>query len=83
MTEQLKLRILEIANSGTIGSSEMGPISTTICTLANGFDRLGHSVTVCDTTALGPRCKLNPRIRVVIVPLEKKWPRLFGHLPAR
>ena len=83
MTEQLKLRILEIANSGTIGSSEMGPISTTICTLANGFDRLGHSVTVCDTTALGPRCNLNPRIRVVIVPLEKKWPRLFDHLPAK
>jgi glycosyltransferase involved in cell wall biosynthesis len=83
MTEQRKLRILEIAISGTIGVSDMGPVSATICALANGFDALGHFVTVCDTTAVGPRCNLNPRIRLVTVPLEKRWPRLFEKLPAK
>ena len=71
MTEQRKLRILEVSRSGTIGTSEMGPVSTTICALANGFDRLGHEVTVADTPAAEARTKLNPGIRIVTVPLRK------------
>jgi glycosyltransferase involved in cell wall biosynthesis len=83
MAEQRKLRILQVAISGTIGASDMGPVSTTICALANGFDRLGHVVTVCDTMAAEPRCKLNPGVRVVTMPLEKRWPRVFDALPAK
>jgi glycosyltransferase involved in cell wall biosynthesis len=83
MTEQRKLRILEIATSGTIGASDMGPISTTICALANGFDRLGHFVTVCDTMAAEPRHKLNPGVRVVTAPRAGRRPRLHAALPAK
>ncbi len=83
MTEQYKLRILEMASSGTIGTSDMGPVSATICALANGFDRLGHLVTVCDTTAATPRCKMNPRVRVITVPHARRWQRLFRTLPSK
>jgi glycosyltransferase involved in cell wall biosynthesis len=83
MIEQHKLRILEMASSGTVGTSDMGPISATICALANGFDRLGHLVTVCDTTAATPRCKMNPRVRVITVPHARRWQRLFRTLPSK
>ena len=83
MAEQRKLRILEVAISGTIGASDMGPVSTTICALANGFERLGHFVTVCDTRATAPRRKLNPRVRVVSVSRARSWPRVVDVLPAK
>lgn len=81
MTEQRKLRILEIADSGTVGTSDMGPVSMTICALANGFDHLGHFVTVCDTNAASPRSRISPRIRIVCV--ARGWPRVLAALPAK
>ena len=83
MTEQHQLRILEMASSGTIGTSDMGPVSATICALANGFDRLGHLVTVCDTAAATPRGKMNPRVRVITVPHARRWQGLFRKLPSK
>jgi len=83
MSEHHKLRILQVALSGTIGTAQMGPVSATICALANGFERLGHGVTVCDTRTTEPRSRMCPRIRVVTVPIATRRPRVLAVLPAR
>jgi len=77
------LRILEIAASGSVGTSDMGPVSTTICALANGFARLGHSVTLADTGSTKPRASLDPRIQLVTVPVTNDRPRKLASLSAR
>ena len=71
------LRILEIATSGTVGTTDMGPVSTTIYALANGFARVGHSVTVSDRPSAKPRVSLDPSIDVVTVPMrsDRPWKR--------
>lgn len=67
------LRILEIATSGTVGTPDMGPVSATICALANGFARSGHSVTVSDRPSGKHRARLDPRIDAVSVPVSNAW----------
>jgi glycosyltransferase involved in cell wall biosynthesis len=70
MSALRRLRILEIATSGTVGTPDMGPVSTTICALANGFARVGHSVTVADRPCAKPRSSLDQRTEVVTVPVS-------------
>ena len=70
MTAAHPLKILELATSGSVGTSQMGPVSSTICALANGFARLGHSVTVTDISAIGPRTALDSHIEVVTLPVR-------------
>lgn len=76
------LRILEIATSGSVGTPDMGPVSTTICALANGFARRGHSVTLADIGPTKPRASLDPRIDVVTVPMSTHLPRWLAALGA-
>jgi glycosyltransferase involved in cell wall biosynthesis len=75
------LRILEIATSGTVGTLDMGPVSTTVSALANGFARAGHSVTVSDRPSRQARAGLDSRIDVVTVPVSNDRPRRLT-LPA-
>jgi glycosyltransferase involved in cell wall biosynthesis len=88
------LRVLEVAASGTVGTDDMGPVSRTICTLANGLASLGHAVLVADAPG-APRAALIPGVAVVTVraswiwleklnlPLPLQWARrcfaAFGH----
>jgi glycosyltransferase involved in cell wall biosynthesis len=76
------LRILEIATSGTVGTLDMGPVSTTVFALANGFARVGHSVTVSDRPSRKPRASLDPRIDVVTVPVSSDRPHRLAALSA-
>ena len=76
------LRILEIATSGTVGTPDMGPVSTTICALANGFVRVGHSVTVSDRRSTKRRASVDPRVDVVTVPVSKGGPPRLAALSA-
>jgi glycosyltransferase involved in cell wall biosynthesis len=59
------MRIIEVATSGTIGTSLMGPISTVTCELSNRFAARGHQVTVVDFGSPGRRPLLNPAVRLV------------------
>jgi glycosyltransferase involved in cell wall biosynthesis len=83
MTALRPLRILELATSGSVGTPEMGPVSSTICALANGFAQLGHSVTVADTRSTQPRSALDPRIDVVTISANTGWIRRLSALSAR
>src|SRR5689334_14784061 len=60
--------ILEVAVSGTVGTMQMGPVSTVICELANQFAARGHRVTLADVTGTQPRKLLRPEVSVVEVP---------------
>jgi len=71
------MRILEIAGSGTIGTSSAGPISTVITKLANEFAGRGHTVTVADRAAAGERDRLDPRVRIRPLPVPSAKGR-FG-----
>jgi glycosyltransferase involved in cell wall biosynthesis len=59
------MRIVEVAFSGTIGTREMGPVSTDICELSNRFASRGHQVTVVDICREPPRELLHPAIELV------------------
>jgi glycosyltransferase involved in cell wall biosynthesis len=59
------MRIIEVATSGTIGTSHMGPVSTVTCELSNRFAARGHEVTLVDLRSEGCRPLLHPAIRVV------------------
>ena len=59
------MRIIEVATSGTIGTSLMGPVSTVTCELSNRFAARGHDVTLVDFQSEGRRPHLHPAIRVV------------------
>jgi glycosyltransferase involved in cell wall biosynthesis len=59
------MRIIEVATSGTIGTSLMGPVSTVTCELSNRFAARGHDVTVVDFGSTGHRPLLHPAIRLV------------------
>jgi glycosyltransferase involved in cell wall biosynthesis len=61
------MRILEVSASGTVGTGDMGPVSTCVSTLSNGFARLGHEVTVVDAPAAEVRTGLDTRVKVVTV----------------
>ena len=76
------LRILEIAASGSVGTCDMGPVSTTICALANGFARAGHSVTLSDTGSAKPRANLDPRVHLLTVPVTNDRPGKLASLSA-
>lgn len=59
------MRILEVATSGTIGTSLMGPVSTVTCELSNRFAARGHEVTLVDFRSAAGRSLLHPAIKVV------------------
>jgi glycosyltransferase involved in cell wall biosynthesis len=59
------MRIIEVATSGTIGTSLMGPVSTVTCELSNRFAARGHDVTLVDFRSEARRAHLHPAIRVV------------------
>jgi len=59
------MRIIEVATSGTIGTSLMGPVSTVTCELSNRFAARGHDVTLVDFQSETRRAHLHPAIRVV------------------
>jgi len=61
------MRILEVAVSGTVGTVDMGPVSTVICELSNNFASLGHEVVVADIACKTARPLLNSQVRVVEV----------------
>jgi glycosyltransferase involved in cell wall biosynthesis len=59
------MQILQVALSGTIGTSRMGPVSTDILELSNHFVALGHDVTVADVRCTEKRSTLDPRVRLL------------------
>lgn len=59
------MRILEVALSGTVGTVQMGPVSTVICELSNRFAARGHDVILADVASTAPRDLLRPGIRLV------------------
>lgn len=59
------MRIIEVATSGTIGTSLMGPVSTVTCELSNRFAARGHEVTLVDFQSDSRRALLHPAVRVV------------------
>jgi glycosyltransferase involved in cell wall biosynthesis len=59
------MKIIEVATSGTIGTSLMGPVSTVTCELSNRFAARGHDVTLVDFQSEARRTHLHPAIRVV------------------
>jgi glycosyltransferase involved in cell wall biosynthesis len=65
------MRIIEVATSGTIGTSLMGPVSTVTCELSNRFAARGHEVTLVDFQSDSRRALLHPAVRVV----QLEWPR--------
>jgi glycosyltransferase involved in cell wall biosynthesis len=75
------MKILEVSVSGTVGTRDMGPVSTGICRLSNGFARLGHEVTVIDAPA-DARPGLDARVTVVTVPRSLRR-RYFVRVPAK
>lgn len=76
------MKILEVAASGTVGTRDMGPVSTCVCTLANGFARRGYEVTVIDAPAADARTRLDTRVAVVDAPQFLRR-RYVGKLPAK
>ncbi len=76
------MRIIEVATSGTIGTSLMGPVSTVTCELSNRFAARGHEVTLVDLRSAGDRSLLHPAIRVVeLAPAPPK--PTSGAVPSR
>ena len=61
------LKILEISTSGTVGTTDMGPISTDICALSGGFQNFGHEVTIVDLPTIEPREELKSGVNIVTV----------------
>ncbi|MGI9305490.1 MAG: glycosyltransferase family 4 protein, partial [Gammaproteobacteria bacterium] len=61
------MRILELLGSGTIGTREMGPVSTVVCELANQFVAQGHEVSVVDARTADGRPYLDERVELVEV----------------
>jgi len=76
------MRILEVSASGTVGTRDMGPVSTCVCQLANGFARRGYEVTVIDAPAAEARTDLDTRVALVTVPRSLRR-RYFVTLPAK
>lgn len=61
------MRILEVALTGTIGTIDMGPVSTVILELSNRFAAQGHTVILADVAGNKPRSLLHYGIQVVEV----------------
>jgi glycosyltransferase involved in cell wall biosynthesis len=59
------MKILELSRSGTIGTSDMGPISTVVYELAREFARHGHDVNVVDAPAIAPRDILPDGVKLI------------------
>lgn len=76
------MRILEVSASGTVGTHDMGPVSTGVCRLSNGFARRGYEVTVIDAPAADARTGLDTRVTVLTVPRFLRR-RYFVRLPPK
>ena len=61
------MRILQLFGSGTIGTREMGPISTVVCELSNQFSLFGHEVTVVDPRSDLERLYLHSAVKLIEV----------------
>jgi glycosyltransferase involved in cell wall biosynthesis len=59
------MKILEIAGSGTIGTSEMGPVSNDIYQLCKRFRDLNHDVTIADAFTDKKRKKLPQKVKLI------------------
>src|SRR6187551_1440129 len=59
------MRIAEIAVSGSVGTTKMGPVSTVTCELSNNFAALGHQVTLLDVRCNASRALLHPSVKVI------------------
>ena len=76
------MKIIEVATSGTVGTSLMGPISTVTCELSNRFAARGHEVTLVDFQSDGRRALLHPAIQVIeLSPPPSRLPS--GAAPSR
>jgi len=64
------VRIIEVGFSGTVGTSQMGPVSTVISELSNRFVERGHEVILTDVVARAPRHLLDQRVKVVELPVN-------------
>ncbi len=62
------MRIIEVGFSGTVGTSQAGPVSTVISELTNRFVEQGHEVILTDVAARAPRDLLDERVRLVELP---------------
>lgn len=62
------MRIIEVGFSGTVGTSQMGPVSTVISELTNRFVERGHEVLLTDVAARVPRDFLDKRVKLVELP---------------
>lgn len=61
------MRVLELLGSGTVGTTDMGPVSGIVCELANRFAALGHRVTVADARSHARRPLLDAGVDLVQV----------------
>src|SRR5882757_1650540 len=68
------MRILEVATSGTVGTSLMGPVSTVTCELSNRFAARGHEVIVVDFEREDRRPLLHPAIQLIELPAPPEGP---------
>jgi glycosyltransferase involved in cell wall biosynthesis len=62
------MRIIEVAVSGTVGTRNMGPVSTDILELSNRFASRGHEVIVADVAGTASRHLLGDGISLVELP---------------
>jgi glycosyltransferase involved in cell wall biosynthesis len=69
------MRILEIAGSGSIGTDEMGPVSTVVCELSNHFNEFGHAVTIVDAETGNDRRRVSDGITLINI---KSKPRVYA-----
>lgn len=72
------MKIIEVATSGTIGTSLMGPVSTVTCELSNRFAARGHEVTLVDFQSDTRRSLLHPAVRVLELPRAPARPTSEG-----
>jgi len=73
------MNILEVAGSGSIGTTNMGPVSTDIYRLSRCFVELGHNVTIADARTKAKRTYLLNDIKLIetdSIPRVKLVPRL-------
>lgn len=73
---ELNMNILEVAGSGTVGTDEMGPVSTDVCELSNQFVALGHRVTLVDARSETQRARLASGVEVVEVDASARATRI-------
>lgn len=62
------MRIIEVAFSGTVGTTNMGPVSADVLELSNRFAERGHEVVLADLVCREPRKLLHRNVRLLELP---------------